>query len=36
MKEGVPTHVLVIPYGIFEILIDANHMQKKQRLKLRI
>ena len=36
MKDGALKHVLVDPYGIFKILMEANHAQKQPRLKLRI
>ena len=30
------TNVLASPYEIYEIIMESNHAQRKQRLKLRI
>ena len=34
-RSGAAKHVLASPYGIFEILTEANHAKKQPRLKLR-
>ena len=36
MIDGSTNHVLLGPYEIYEILMGANHAQKRPRLKLGI